>query len=555
MALNFPISLAGKRGGSESSLCQYNGSCDVLDPATTYIFNASCGVIKSSSATSLPQNWGNGGYIGSNVVYTIYIGTNLTTWGNSLFRENPQIEEVYIPPTSTACGIYAFWGASSLHTVTFGGSYHAFGAYSFRYCNNLTTANFCNPYPVGGMTGGSYGTFVDCPNLTEIHVPENGWGGTDVFHGLTVVRDLPPVAQEDVSATATFAYDIDGNYAYGREGDIPYQWMTNNDNVYKLEIGSSCSLISKWAFRNSNNIGHPDHHYGLTIPSNVTEVSLQAFWASSIHGPLVFEEGVEVIGDEAFKSVGGSARISELSIPSTVTYIGNSAFYESLIGYDADGNNTNIHLVLPDGLTYIGSNAFGDRFTKSYFTGGGVHIPDSVTFVGGSAFKVGAAPYNPKYNGPLYIGSGVPDIYGQFARYAQGFTTITFGAGSNLQTVGNYAFEQTKTFTGDLILPDSVTTIGLNAFRDTGIDGNVILGSNLTSIASSAFAANWGRPDFYIASAATAFVGTNALANTNNTQKLYVTANHLAGYDATWKSAQGCACVVEEWTSYPDPMP
>ena len=555
MPLKFPISLAGKRGGIAAAAaaagpCQYQGHCEPVDTTTTYLFAEDCSIIKESNATALPQSWG-----ANTAARNIHIGSNLTDWGNSLFRNSPNIEQVYIPATATNCGIYAFWGATNLHTVTFGGMYHSIGSYSFRYCNNLTRVNFCSPVPPTGLIGGSYGTFVDCPNLTEVHVPENGWGGVDTYLGLTVVRDLPPVAQEDVSTTATFAYDIAGNYAYGREGDIPYNWMTNNDNVYKLEIGPSCTYIAQWAFRNSNNIGHPDYHYGLTIPGNVTEVATMAFWYSSIFGPLVFEEGVQTIGDSAFEAVAAGARISDLVIPSTVTYIGAKAFYESTIGLDADGNNTNIHLVLPDGLTYIGNDAFADRWTKSYYTGGGVHIPDSVTYCGAGAFRVGASPYNPKWNGPLYIGSGVPDVGGQFARSAQGFTSITFGAGSNLQTIGNYAFEATKTIRGDCVFPDSLTTIGTNAFRDSGIDGNFIMGSNLTSIGSLAFAHNWGRPDFYIASPATAFTGTGAFGNTNNTQKLYVTANHLAGYDATWASNQQCSCVIEEWTSYPDPMP
>ena len=57
MALVFPISSAGKK--SSANLCSYQGECEVVDPAVTYLFNANCGVIQSSGDTSLPQSWGN----------------------------------------------------------------------------------------------------------------------------------------------------------------------------------------------------------------------------------------------------------------------------------------------------------------------------------------------------------------------------------------------------------------------------------------------------------------------------------------------------------------
>jgi len=313
VSLKFPISLVGKRGG-EASLCQYNGSCDIPDPATTYIFNASCGVIKSSAATGLPQNWANGGYIGTNVVYTIHIGTNLTTWGNSLFRANPQIEEVYVPPTSTACGIYAFYDCSSLHTVTFGGSYHAFGAYSFRYCNNLTTANFCSPSPVGGITGGSYGTFADCPNLTEIHVPENGWAGITTKYDRTIVRDLPPA---EILPENTYAFDASDNVYKMVTGNIPNNFARYVNPVSSIQIGTNAAYIGSAAFR-----GHDCSE--INIPSNITGIGNDAFFqGSQTNVALNFSEGLQTIGGSAFQT---TRYAGDIFLPTSLTSVANVAF-------------------------------------------------------------------------------------------------------------------------------------------------------------------------------------------------------------------------------------
>ena len=263
MSLKFPISLTGKRGGDADSPCSYQGECEVLDPALTYMFNASCVIIKSSGDTTLPQNWGS-----TKGAYDIYIGSNLTTWGNSLFRSNPRLTSIYIPPTSTQCAIYAFWGATDLHTVTFGGWYHNMGSYSFRYCNNLTRLNCCSPSPTLGISGGTYGTFADCPNLTEVHVPVNGWAGRNNWLGLTVIRDLPAATPE---AGSTIAYDSAGNIVAHRPLPVNYGWLNNNQSVYDIEFGTSTTTTGDRAFKDCENL------VSVVIPDHITLIDTYSF--------------------------------------------------------------------------------------------------------------------------------------------------------------------------------------------------------------------------------------------------------------------------------------
>lgn len=267
MSLCFPISCAGKKFAGADSPCQYQG-CEPADTTTTYLFAEDCSVIKQSNATGLAQNWGNGGYLGSQVVYGIHIGSNLTTWGNSLFRNNPNIEQVYVPATSTSCGIYAFWGATNLHTATLAGRYHAFGAYSFRYCNNLTTLNFCHPGLVVGLNKGTYGAFADCPNLTEVHVPENGWAGQNFYDGRTVVRDLPPVTP---TAVDTVAYAADGNIVNLVSGSVPYGWLNANTHVTSITFGTGTTTTGDRAFKNNESLT------SVEIPEWITLIDTYSF--------------------------------------------------------------------------------------------------------------------------------------------------------------------------------------------------------------------------------------------------------------------------------------
>ena len=184
MALLFPISCAGKKGGV--SPCQYQG-CEVADPTKTYAFNADCS-INGEVDGNVPTDWQKSD---ANVT-SIYIGTNTTSFGNSSFRWCVSLERIWLPAHLTTTGSYAFWGCDALHTVTILGSI-TMSAYSFRYCNALTRLNVCTASPPSGFSGGTYGTFADCPNLTEVHVPENGWEGVNTWIGLTVVKDLPAI--------------------------------------------------------------------------------------------------------------------------------------------------------------------------------------------------------------------------------------------------------------------------------------------------------------------------------------------------------------------------
>jgi hypothetical protein len=291
MGLKFPISLAGKRGGDAVSPCSYQGECEVVDPAVTYIFNANCGVIQSSGATSLPQAWGN-----NKGAYDIYIGSNLVTWGNSLFANNPRLTSIYIPPTSTQCGIYPFWGATDLHTVTLGGAYHAIGAYSFRYCNNLTTLNCCSPGPTIGLLNSTYAqTFADCPNLTEVHVPVNGWAGTTSWLGLTVIHDLPAVTPE---AGSTVAYDSAGNIVAYRPAawtSIPNNWGSSNSNIHSVELGSNVATIGSSVLAYCTNLTGD-----VTFPSTITDTGNYFGRQGANFDNITFSEGITTIELQRF---------------------------------------------------------------------------------------------------------------------------------------------------------------------------------------------------------------------------------------------------------------
>ena len=184
-----------------------------------------------------------------------------------------------------------------------------------------------------------------------------------------------------------------------------------------------------------------------------------------------------------------------------VTEIGNSAF---------SGCNNLTSVVIPDGVTSIGEYAFRDCSSLISIT-----IPDGVTSIGSYSF------YGCTSLTSVTIGNGVMSIGGFAFDSCTGLTSVTIG--NRVTSIGKHAFYNCSGLTSvhisdiakwcatsfgdydanplmyahdlyvsgvlvkDLIIPDSVTSIGDSAFYGcTGLT-RVTISKNTTSIGEGAF--------------------------------------------------------------------
>ena len=299
----------------------------------------------------------------------------------------------------------------------------------------------------------------------------DGWYTDNSF---TEKFDFNKKITSDVSIYAKWSvttYTIDYNLNSGSwNGSAPSTTYTLNDCGYALPVPTREGYIFEgWKNLSGNFISnYPDVNH-------LRNLSLYASWVEGTEG-LMFStyytnyvsvtgyngnadnvvipktyRGIPVkeIKDSAFSY---QTRLKSITLPDSVTSIGNDAFYgcSGLTSIFVDKRNTKYHSagnclietatktlilgcktsVIPtDGsVTSIGNYAFYDCTGLTSIT-----IPDSVTHIGDYAFS-----------------------------YCTGLTSVIIG--NNVTSIGGGAFRDCTGLTS-ITIPDSVTSIGFSAFR------------------------------------------------------------------------------------------
>ena len=164
----------------------------------------------------------------------------------------------------------------------------------------------------------------------------------------------------------------------------------------------------------------------------------------------------------------------DITIPSGVTEIDSSAFSYSGI----------TSVTIPDSVTYIGSDAFENcENLESVTIGAGVTSISSDSFSGCSSLtNIKVSPNNQKYSsdGKMLLSKDKTTLL--MYPSATGDVTIPNGVTS----IGNSAFRYCSSLTS-VIIPDSVTFIDDYAFEDCENLESVTLGKNVKKIGYGAF--------------------------------------------------------------------
>lgn len=312
------------------------------------------------------------------------------------------------------------------------------------------------------------------------------------------------------SVTAAYAYDFSADY----NGTTMYFWITNTINktcevTYQYQeedfgysnysgsvtIPSTVTYssttykvtgIGMFAFNNCRSLT------SITIPNSVTYIGESAFSNCSGLTFVTFPNSVTTIGREAFNACSG---LTSITIPNSVTYIGEYAFCNcrGLTSITIGNSVTSIgnyafcgcsvtSITIPSSVTSIGHYAFGGCSVTS------VKIPNSVTYIGTNPFEScsnlssivveeGNPNYDSRNNCNAIINSKTNELIAGCKN-----TVIP----ESVTSIGHEAFYGCSGLTS-VTIPNSVTSIGYEAFESCNGLTSVTIGNSVTSIEYGAF--------------------------------------------------------------------
>ena len=308
------------------------------------------GVTLPSGVTSL----GNYAFKGCTSLAEVDLG-NVTSLGNGVFQNCSSLEAVTVPPGVTSIGTSAFYGCTSLTDVDLG-NVTSIGVYAFYGCSSLEAITV----PPSVISIGKL-TFCGCTALKDVDLGSVTSIGPNTFQNCTSLEavTVPPGVTAIVSQTfygCTSLKDIDlGNVtSFG-----PYVFQ-NCTSLTDFTVPPGVTDIPSGTFKDCTSLAHVDLN-------NVTSIGSNAF--NGCTGLTSVDLGkLTEIPD---RLLDGFASLTSVTIPATVTSIGNSAFSgcSSLtsvtipsamteIGYKAFQNCTGLTQVDLGNVTNIGKNAF-----------------------------------------------------------------------------------------------------------------------------------------------------------------------------------------------------
>jgi hypothetical protein len=443
---------------------------------------------------------------------SVTIGTNVTSIGDHAFNYCTGLTNITIPNSVTGIGVWAFSSCARLTSVTIPNSVTGIGVWAFSSCARLTSVTI--PNSVSSIEDHA---FDSCNNLTNVTI-----GNSVTSIGDWAFYECYSLTSVTIPASVTNI----GDMAFSGCG-LTSVTIPNSVTSIGTSVFSDCSGLTSVTIPNSvTSIGGGAFYEcssltSVTIPNSVTNIGGSAFWGCRSLTGVTIPASVTSIGYQAFEYCTG---LTSVTIPASVTNIGDLAFdacgsltaiavdtnnpaYSSVDGVLFDKSQTTL-IFCPQGMagTYTIPNSVTGIGDYAFFECGGltsVTIPDSVTSVGQLAF------YACTRLTSVAIPASVTGIGDNAFTGCYSLTAITVDAlNPSYSSLDGVLFNKTQTTLirypegkaeSQYRIPNSVTSLGDDAFAGAGLVASVYFQGNAPSLGgSSMFNGAYNATAYYL---------------------------------------------------------
>lgn len=268
---------------------------------------------------------------------------------------------------------------------------------------------------------------------------------------LTLAKDAGSDVFEAILEGMTYAEDGTVNLILNGVETIPEQAFANNKKLKSVTLGDGVKTVGTSAFLSSS-------LKSITLGSYVKYIGEGAFWNTALT-KIDIPDNVTTLGNFAFEKC---TSLASVTLGSGILTIPFQAFVDC-----TSLKNVNI----PSNVTTIEDVAFGNTGLMS------IVIPDTVTYVGIAVFS------NCVVLESVSIGSGITTISSQMFKTCTSLKSINIP--STATSIGASAFIQSGLTS--VIVPDSVKSIGENAFGGCKSLTSITIGNGVTEMSRNVF--------------------------------------------------------------------
>ena len=421
---------------------------------------------------------------GATPIVTLNIGSNVTKIPAYAFRNSTNLTcDIIIPNATTTIGTYAFYGAKST-TLTIGTGVTSIGGYTFWNCPNLATVSFNATNCTSMVTNSQYSVFNSgtsnggaAPIVTlnigsnVTKIPAYAFKNcANATGSLTLPNVLTLIGPSAFYGCNHFSGDLTLPNTVAALGESAFYGCSGFNGALTLPSNTSLTAIEQYTFYGCSGLTGT-----LTIPANVVTIVGYAFrGCSGFSGALTLHDAMTTIGDYAFY---GCTHIPTLTIGTSITSIGGYAFWNCSALATVNFNATNCTSMMTNSSYSVFNSGTNDGGATPIVT---LTIGENVTNIPACAFR-----YSSNMTCDLIIPNSVTSIGTYAFANCSGHNVYT---GKNVTSLPNYAFDQSGGFNGTLLLGDALTSIGQYAFRGClGFTGDLVIPNAVTTLNQYAF--------------------------------------------------------------------